>query len=148
MKKPLSKTAVVFILHSIPYGKGKAEPATEPATEPVSIPYGKGKVETQTKVLEYETYQSPMGKVKTTTFIEMKSSASMYQSPMGKVKTHTHYPSKYPQKVSIPYGKGKVGQVLRTGQCGNVSIPYGKGKEKQKQMQKQKQKSINPLWER
>ena len=43
MKKPLSKTAVVFILHSIPYGKGKAEPATEPATEPVSIPYGKGK---------------------------------------------------------------------------------------------------------
>ena len=43
MKKPLSKTAVVFLLHSIPYGKGKAEPATEPATEPVSIPYGKGK---------------------------------------------------------------------------------------------------------
>ena len=65
MKKPLSKTAVVFILHSIPYGKGKAEPATEPATEPVSIPYGKGKGgQTKSLVPTEAPYQSPMGKVK------------------------------------------------------------------------------------
>ena len=65
MKKPLSKTAVVFILHSIPYGKGKAEPATEPATEPVSIPYGKGKGrKVLFTVAARQKYQSPMGKVK------------------------------------------------------------------------------------
>ena len=67
MKKPLSKTAVVFILHSIPYGKGKAEPATEPATEPVSIPYGKGKGTFATKTEGAGTVSIPYGKGKEAT---------------------------------------------------------------------------------
>ena len=45
MKKPLSKTAVVFILHSIPYGKGKDA--------------------IMENIKRYRhLYQSPMGKVK------------------------------------------------------------------------------------
>ena len=45
MKKPLSKTAVVFILHSIPYGKGKGRKVLF-------------------TVAARQKYQSPMGKVK------------------------------------------------------------------------------------
>ena len=51
----------------------------------IQSPMGKVKLSPQLSP-QLSPYQSPMGKVKTTTFIEMKSSASMYQSPMGKVK--------------------------------------------------------------
>ena len=67
-------------------------------------------------------YQSPMGKVKTTTFIEMKSSASMYQSPMGKVKTDAAIAAACKACVSIPYGKGKEQYFVFTVYTQNIDL--------------------------
>ena len=95
MKKPLSKTAVVFILHSIPYGKGKA---------------------IKCNIQTYDnSYQSPMGKVKLSP--QLSPQLSPYQSPMGKVKKMTISIFIKIVTVSIPYGKGKakVIKILVTG---------------------------------
>ena len=66
-KKPLSKTAVVFVFSQFPIGKVKVGRRLKRCARSlyVSIPYGKGKARfSRNTTLMRNLYQFPMGKVK------------------------------------------------------------------------------------
>ena len=88
-KKPLSKTAVVFVFSQFPMGKVKAKSTTTTGSNvPVyQFPIGKVKVGRRLKRCARSLYVSiPYGKGKARFSRNTTLMRNLYQFPMGKVK--------------------------------------------------------------
>ena len=91
-KKPLSKTAVVFVFSQFPMGKVKAKSTTTTGSNvPVyQFPIGKVKVGRRLKRCARSLYVSiPYGKGKGKAKASFAMAAAAYQFPMGKVKLYS-----------------------------------------------------------